>query len=254
MDARLARGVLDQALGVLGVLEHLQEALALDEDELGRPERVEADEGRARAREVGEVAARVGEHPLLVGLLGPGRQQDQAQALGRRAAQPPRDLQQHGDAGQVVVGPRHDRLAGHVRHHRGGAGAEAGAQPREPARAGRGAERDQRRPGGDEAHQRRPAVHALQQPGQLVAEQPRHRLVEDRVRAGRVVVGVDDEHRVGVAVAQLADDVGRVAAGQQPPHPAAFAAGQVQVHRDGGCGAHGRAGRPPSPASSPSGV
>ena len=116
-----------------------------------------------------EVAAREGEHALLVGLLGAGREQDDADAVGRTggaavAAQPPRDLQQHRDAAEVVVGAGHDRLADHVAPSRRRGAAATRCRPRRVLRRRISrAEGHERRAAEDQAHERRPPVGLLHQ-------------------------------------------------------------------------------------------
>ena len=83
VDARVARRALDEVLRRRVVVAHLQEALALDEHQLGRADGVEAEERRALAVQLAEVPPGEGEHAVLVGLLGARRQQHDPQAVGR---------------------------------------------------------------------------------------------------------------------------------------------------------------------------
>ena len=77
--------------------------------------------------------------------------------------------------------------------------AEIAVPAADPAAAEQRAERDERRAADDAAHERRPAVEVLVQPGRALEDELRDDGVEDEARAGRVVVGEDDERvrRVG---------------------------------------------------------
>ena len=67
-----------------------------------------------------------------------------------------------------------------------------------------GAERDERRAGHDATHERRPAVEVVVQPWRALEDELRDDGIEDEARAGRVVVGEDDEGVRRVGRAELA--------------------------------------------------
>ena len=143
--------------------------------------------------QLGEVTAGERPHAFHERLLGAGREKHHAQARRRLLAQRVRQRQQDGDAGQVVIGPRHGVAKPDICH--GG----------RVARRDRGSENSKlsQSQGGGNRHECRPAYRTPHRPGRRIAsleqlrEAPqdaaRDLRVEDDSRVGRVVVR-DHQH------------------------------------------------------------
>ena len=159
-----------------GVVAHPQHALALEQREPRRADRVDADDGvRSRWAASAKWRAREGLHALHEGLLRAGGDEHHAQPLERRARASARaSAEQRGDAGEVVVGAGDDvarepmsaivaACAGD--EHR----ARRGAAARSPSSAPRATSA-----GPPNAAAHRPAAsvsRALEQPGEALAEE-----------------------------------------------------------------------------------
>ena len=168
---------------------------------------------RTRVRsvgQVGEVAAREGLHALHERLLRPGREQDHPQPLrGRLVAQRARQREQHGDAGEVVVGARAPRSRRPMSPSRPCSPAQRKVPTRRSARSpsseptATSSGPADRAPHGRRAWCRRsPAIFGKRRSG------ARGQLgVEHEAGVGGVVVGHHDHRALGVLGAQLRHDV-----------------------------------------------
>ena len=199
------------------VVVHPQHPLALEQDRLRAADALEHDEARALARQRARMARDEAAHALHRRLLAAGREEQHAHALGRLLAQHPRQLEQHGDGGEVVVGAGHDGARRDVsdREHRAerdqAADAAHAAQPEQRAEPG------ERRSGDDQPHQRRRRLLARVPVREPVGDPAGRARMEDHPAARRVVMG-DEHDRLGAGrVARLGDDVVRRAAREQPP-------------------------------------
>ena len=90
------------------VVAHAQHPLALEHDRLGPADALQHDHPRARGIQGRAVAGHEPAHALHERLLGARGEQDHAHVRDRLGAKGPRELEQHGDGGEVVVGAGHD--------------------------------------------------------------------------------------------------------------------------------------------------
>jgi hypothetical protein len=110
---------------------------------VGRAERVEIEHESALPRQVREVAPPEHLDTFEDRLLGSGRDEQDAQALGRALQERARYRQQGNDAGRVVVCARHHLAHADIGEHGHGTRTQNRADPGQPTAAERGAERDQ---------------------------------------------------------------------------------------------------------------
>ena len=237
------------------VVVHLQEALAPQRQQVGRADRLEAEEEGALPGQLGEVALAERFHPLAEGLLRAGREQDHPDPLGRLGEEALGQGQQGDDRGAVVVGAGDDL--------RRPMSAIAATEPRPRKRPSLASRRvPVRAPSA--ASTGPPTTGAIS--GGLVSVfsiRPRrsasigHRRVEDEPGVGGVVVGDDDDGALGVGVAELADDVVGGAPGEDPAQASLCRAGsrrrcRRRRSRPGASRAAGGRAAPPTAPSAPS--
>ena len=231
------------------VVAHADHALALEQDQLGRAERLEHDEARALGRELGAVAA-PGSRACPPGTT--PRSRSTAAARARRAADrsrnSARELEQRGHGREVVVGARDRRARRDVGQRRGRQQRHRRARPPQ-RRACRWPRRARRAPGPAATRRMimRRGLLARVPGGEAVGDPARRAGVEDEAAARRVVVGARPRASLGASGSPArATTLYVVRRGSRPPEALAARRHVVdhaerRERADGG----GRRGAPP---------
>ena len=174
-------------------------------------------------------------------LFGAAGDQQDPQACDGLVAQPLGECDQDSAGAEVVVGARHDPVAGDVGAQAEGGGREDRAHAGEPAPPRERAGQDGQRAGDDRPPDRQRGVGAGDEPGEPLRQPALEALVEGHAGRGRVVMGEDDERPVGLPVAGLGDDVpGRLGPLGHAPPDAAAVLDVVDHRRDACCSGEAR--------------